>query len=228
MKTITLQSVLPFSAAVVLLLPTAATEATVLFTDTFDSGPSSLWGNEVGAWTATGGAYYASLPNNMPNAYSSLPYNLTDFSVDFDVNNVSDGGVFLRMAPAPGTTFGVQGILLNLKIPDGGPKIYWHIFNGNTASPPLNISYVAYGNNPHVHIEVSGNTYAAFLNGSPTPATTLTASDFSSGRVALYDFSAQSFDNFVLTAVPEPATSVLFGLAATGLLIIRRCRRHPR
>src|SRR5207249_404561 len=155
------------------------------FSDNFNSGASPLWGNEVGAWTASGGAYYATAPNNAPNAYSSLPFNLTDFSVDFDINNVSDGGIFLRMAPVPGTTLGVQGILLNLKVPDGGPKIYWHIFyDGNNASPPLNISYLSYGNNPHVHIEVSGNTYSAFLNGSSTPATTLTTTEFSSGRVA--------------------------------------------
>ncbi len=232
MKGIRLQRALPvLLTALVFATATAQTQQiftapTPIFTDDFNSGPSPLWRNEVGAWVAGGGAYYATQPNNMPNAYSSLPFSLTDFSVDFDVNNVWDGGIFLRMAPAPGTTFGVQGILLNLKVPDGGSRIYWHIFNGNTASPPLNIAYVPYGNNAHVHIEVSGDTYSAFLNGSTTAATTLTASDFSSGQVALYDFSSQSFDNFALAVIPEPASSGLLAAAAAALLISRRTRRQ--
>ncbi len=221
MKTFQLKSArLIWTVALSLLLIVSA-EAATLFTDNFNTGPSPLWGNEVGGWVASGGAYYATAPNNMPNAYSSLPYNLTDFSIDFDINNVMDGGVFLRMEPAPGTTFGVKGILLNLKIPDGGPKIYWHVFNGDTATPPLNIAYVPYGNNPHVHVEVSGNIYAAFLDGSSTPATTLVATDYSSGRIALYDFSGQSFDNVVLTQVPEPALSWLLGLGVAALVVAR-------
>ncbi len=222
MRTFQLKSARFIWTVALSLLLVGSANAAVLFTDTFTSGASPLWGNEVGDWVASGGAYYATAPNNMPNAYSSLPFNLTDFAIDFDVNNVSDGGVFLRMTPAPGTTFGVKGILLNLKVPDGGPKIYWHVFNGDTATPPLNIAYVPYGNNPHVHIEVSGNTYAAFLDGSSTPATTLVASDYSSGRIALYDFSGQSFDNVVLTQVPEPVATWLLGLGAAALAAARR------
>lgn len=226
MKTLKLASVLCIHVAALVLGLADAAAALPVFTDDFSSGPSPLWGNEVGAWTVTAGAYSATLPNNLPNAYSSLPFNLTDFSVDFDVQDVMDGGIFLRMTPAPGTTFGVQGILLNLKVPDGGPKIYWHIFNGDTASAPLNISYLDYGNNPHVHIEVSGDTYSAFLNGSATPATTLVASDYASGRIALYDFSSQAFDNVVLTPVPEPVAGLLWGAGLAGLLLWHR--RQPR
>jgi hypothetical protein len=185
--------------ALALLACACAARAEILFSDDFSSGASSLWGNEVGAWSANAGVYGATQPANMPNAISSLPFNLTNFSVDFDINAVGDGGIFLRSTVRPGTTFGVQGVALVLKVPDGGPKIYWHVFtNGNDASIPLNITYTDFGFNPHVHVEVSGATYSAFLNGSSTPATTLNTSAFPSGQVALYDFSSQTFDNFVL------------------------------
>src|SRR5438105_786981 len=167
--------------------------AGVIFSDDFASGPSPLWANESGAWTASAGDYYATAPNNLPNAYSSVPYNLTDFTVDFDINDVSDGGVFLRATPAPGTPSGIKGILLNFKVPAGGPRLYWHVFyDGTNASPPLDIVYLDYGTSVHVHVEVSGDTYSAFINGSTIPAATLTTNIFSTGRVALYDFSSQS------------------------------------
>jgi hypothetical protein len=177
--------------------------APVVFSDTFSPAPSAFWGDEVGAWTASGGAYFATAPNNNPNAISSLPYNLTDFSVDFDVNNVTDGGIFLRASVVPGGPAGVKGILLNLKVPAGGPRIYWHVFtDGTNATPALNLTNLDYWPNPHVHVEVSGDTYSAFINGSPTPTSTLTTNIFPAGRVALYDFSGQTFSNFVLQ-VPD-------------------------
>jgi hypothetical protein len=199
-------------------LATLPIRAGIIFQDDFAAGPSPLWGNESGAWTASAGSYYASEPNNAPNAYSSLPFNLTAFTVDFDINAVSDGGIFLRAEPKPGTTFGIQGVLLNFKVPAGGPRLYWHIFyDGTNASGPLNLTYLDYGNTPHVHVEVIGDTYSAYINGSTEPATAFTTSLFPTGRVALYDYSGQSFSNFVLAkAQPtlgirmEPDAAVLY------------------
>ncbi|HWX23079.1 MAG TPA: hypothetical protein VN578_24520 [Candidatus Binatia bacterium] len=169
-----------------------------LFTDNFNSGASPLWGNEVGSWSAAGGVYRATLPANFPAAFSSLPFNLTDFSVDFDINDVSDGGIWLRSTPAPGTAVGVKGILVNFQAIQG-THLYWHeVTDGNNWGPGRDITFLSFGFNPHVHIEVSGDRYAVFLNGSAEAALTFTNSLFSSGRVALYDFSGQSFDNFSL------------------------------
>src|SRR5262245_2546581 len=112
------------------LFPTLPARGAIIFQDDFATGPSPLWGNESGAWTAYSGSYYATAPNNHPCAFSSLPFNLKAFSVDFDINSVSDGGVFLRAQPAPGTALGIQGILLNFKVPFGGPRMYWHVFYG--------------------------------------------------------------------------------------------------
>ena len=68
----------------------------LLFTDNFDNGASSLWGNEVGNWQQTQGTYDSQNPNNNPLTYSSLPYLLKDFSIELDINKVEDGGIFLR------------------------------------------------------------------------------------------------------------------------------------
>lgn len=181
--------------------------AATIFQDDFANGPSLLWGNESGAWTGSDGSYYATAPNNSPCAFSSLPFDLKAFSVDFDINSVSDGGVFLRAQPAPGTALGIQGILLNFKVPGGGPRLYWHVFYGTNGSAPLNLTYLDFGATPHVHVEVIGNTYSAYINGSTDAATTLTTNAFSTGRVALYDFSGQSFSNFVLTRI-QPTVGI--------------------
>ena len=77
---------------------------------------------------------------------------------------------------------------------------------------------------PHIRVEVTGDTYAAFVNGSTTPATTLTTANFASGEFGLYDFSNQTFDNVVLfSPVPEPTGGVAFvGLVAITVGIIPR------
>jgi hypothetical protein len=58
---------------------------TTIFTDNFDSGASPLWGNDSGSWVASNGVYYVTAPDNFPAAVSSLPFNLTDFTLDLDI-----------------------------------------------------------------------------------------------------------------------------------------------
>jgi hypothetical protein len=209
------------AAGIILSMSTAGfTSPPALFTDNFDNGASPLWGNEVGAWSAAGGVYFATLPNNNPQAYSSLPFTLTDFTMEFDINNVRDGGVWLRSTPSPGTAVGIKGVLLVLKNPAQGlsGNIYWHTTtDGKILSLPQGVAYAPYtsGSSPHVRVVVTGDLFQAFVNGSATPSTTITTSDFPSGRVALYDFSAQTFDNVVL--VPEPASALLLGFSALCL-----------
>jgi hypothetical protein len=206
------------------------TRAGVIFSDNFNTGASPLWGNDSGAWVASGGVYAATAPNNFPAAVSSLPFNLTDFTVDLDINGVTDGGIYLRSTPEPGTAVGIQGVLLNLKNPNlpGFGNIYFHIVtNGTAYSPPLNQVTAPYaaGANVHLHIEVSGDTYSAFLNGSSIPVDTLTTSVFPNGGIALYDFSSQTFDNVVIQAVPEPPTPLLLSLGCLGSICWRSWRK---
>lgn len=78
---------------------------------------------------------------------------------------------------------------------------------------------------PHLRVTVVGDTYSVFVDGSATAATTLTTAQFSSGQVALYDFSAQTFDNFAL--VPEPSALGLVVLAGGAACWLRRRRQAP-
>src|ERR1043166_8361232 len=124
--------------AVGILLTSALTgQCIIRFSDNFDQGPSFLWANESGSWTATGGVYFATAPNNFPSAYSSLPYIVDGFSIELDINNTQDGGVWLHSQAAPGTSIGVTGVLLVTKPSSNG--LYWHIVeNGNDYGPILN------------------------------------------------------------------------------------------
>jgi hypothetical protein len=68
---------------------------TVTFTDNFASGPSALWNNYAGNWTASGGQYFAQVPDNNPLTYTGLPFDLTDYTLT--VTTVAgDGGIWLR------------------------------------------------------------------------------------------------------------------------------------
>src|SRR5689334_5458304 len=100
------------AAWVLATLGAADAQAGIIFTDNFNAGASPLWGNEVGNWQASGGVYFANSPSNFPNAHSSLPFSLTDFSVDLDINDLQDGGVWLRSTEAAGTNVGRTGVLL--------------------------------------------------------------------------------------------------------------------
>ena len=204
--------------------------AAPVFFDDFNAGASILWNNEVGSWSATGGVYDSLSPSTRPNALSSLPFELTDFSVELDINNVSDGGIWLRSASAA-TGIGRTGVLLvtggNTRT---GTGLYWHVVTGDSYGSNLNTVSGIFANgvsDPHLRVEAHGNTYSAYVNGSTVAATTLTNSAFSSGRVALYDFSGQTFDNVSITsaAIPEPSHISLLALAFLGLFLSKFGRR---
>jgi hypothetical protein len=67
----------------------------ITFTDDFTSGPSVLWNNYAGNWTASGGQYYAQTPNNVPKTYTGLPFILADYTLTVTMVD-GDGGIFLR------------------------------------------------------------------------------------------------------------------------------------
>ncbi|MEM9544182.1 MAG: PEP-CTERM sorting domain-containing protein [Cyanobacteria bacterium P01_E01_bin.42] len=209
------------------------------FTDTFDSGASSLWGNERGNWTVTDGNYGATFPDDAPvnaSSSSSLPFLLSDFSVDLDINNIQDGGVWLRSAEDAGTALGRTGVLLVTGGLGGvGTGLYWHIVtDGNNAGSILNPIDGLFDpgiTDASIRVEVVGDTYSAFLNDSSTPVTTLVTDVFSSGQVALFNSnSGQTFDSFgvessdIASTVPEPSSAILFALMGAGVVVRYRSR----
>lgn len=177
----------------------------VLFYDDFEAGADPAWGNEYGDWVAVDGVYTSTLQTNDPPTYTSvttLP-DLTDFAVDVDINGVRDGGIYLRSERCDNGL--VDGVILvvggNLGTYNG---CYWHVGDCNGYSPQLNAVDIPglQGSDAHIRIVVSGDFYRAYLNGGTVPITTLTTDAYSSGKVALYEFFDQSFDNVEISLIP--------------------------
>lgn len=180
----------------------ACASAQTWFTDDFSAGASPLWSNDIGSWAAEAGAYRANAPGNFPNAHSALPFDLTDCSLEVDVHAAEDGGVWLRSAPRPGTAVGRTGVLLVF----ARGALYWHIIpDGNGYGAALGSTggvFTPGVTDLHLRVEVVGQTYAAYLNGSPTPTTSVTTDAFSSGQAALYSYARQTYDNVRLEGRP--------------------------
>ena len=187
-----------------------AVAAATLFSDNFDSGASASWGNEVGNWADAEGVYSAQLPSNNPATYTSLPNELGDFSLELDINNTQDGGVWLRASGSGGSPS--NGVLLVTGGDGGtGTGLYWHTISNGVGSAALNRVnglFTPGVSDAHLRITVVGDTYQVFVNGSATAATTLTTSAFTTGRVGLYDYSGQTFDNVVLSSIATPVTLI--------------------
>jgi len=215
--------------------------ATQLFFDDFTNGASPAWGNERGSWRALNGTYDATFPSNSPLTYSSvttLP-SLTDFTAQVTVNDLNDGGIWLRSSFNGGA---INGILLVT----GGftgtfNGLYFHEVHNGVTGAALNAVSVPglQGSNVDLRVVVAGNTYSVFLGGATTPVTTLVDAAFSSGSFGLYDFSplngassprGENFDNISIDAslgpaVPEPTSLALLATGLVGIGILRRRNR---
>jgi hypothetical protein len=176
-------------------------QAELLFFDDFEDGARPEWGNEYGDWVASAGVYSSTIQSNIPPTYSSvssLP-ELVDFVVELDVNGVRDGGVYLRSHYCESGL--VDGVILVIGGYSGTFNgFYWHVCYCDGWSEPLNQVDVPglQGSDIHLRIVVAGNDYLAFLNDQTTPITTLTTDACASGRVGLYEYLDQSFDNVLI------------------------------
>lgn len=195
------------------------------FIDTFDDAKytNANWGNERGNWTVSGGYYYAQNPTNSPPTYTALTSyaGLTDFTIEVDINAFQDGGIWLRSDATAS-----NGVLLVTGGFSGSFNgLYWHVVNAGGYSGFLGAtaySGTLQGEDVHLKVVVSGDTYKVFVNGSDTPLTTLVDSSFSSGYVGLYNYCGEKFDTFKLTTAPEPVSAGLFLLGGGALAFMRR------
>jgi hypothetical protein len=95
--------------------------------------------------------------------------------------------------------------------------LYWHTIQNNSVSGALSQVDIPglLGSNAHLQIRVAGNTYEAYVNG--TLVSTLNTPLFTSGGVAVYQYSpSQTLDNFQVT-VATPLITVLPGALAFSL-----------
>ncbi len=189
--------------------------AKVLFSDNFNKGASTAWGDQSGQWRALKGTYDASKPGNgqtNPVTYTDVTTEtaLTNFTVSVTVKDLNDGGVWLRSGYNGGK---INGVLLvtggQLGTYNG---FYWHIVQNGVFSAEMNQAPLAgaQGSTQRLKIVVKGNTYSLYVGTAKTPLTSITTTAFTSGSAGLYDFSPNSgassprgqvFDNFSI-AVP--------------------------
>jgi hypothetical protein len=210
-----------FVLMAMMLSVAAATPAQQLFFDDFEDGAGPEWGNEYGDWLAEDGVYTATIQSNDPPTYTSvttLP-ELEDFSVELDILGAHDGGIFLRSRRCDNGA--IDGVLLVVGGYHGTYNgCYWHIFTCDGVSDPLNQVDVPglQGSDLHVRIVVSGGEYAAYLGDDAEPLTTLSTDSHASGRVALYEYLDQAFDNVLVlgsaTGVDDGPPSPLLSMDA--------------
>jgi hypothetical protein len=169
-----------------------------------------------GGWKATDGTFAPSAKTDgqgMYTTFASLPYDLTDFTVETDIQNVSDGGLMLRsdaqMTNGVALAIGGMGYGTGSPGKDAGRCLYWHVVVDGKYLPLKGMAagVVAPERPCHIKVVVSGSHYAAYLNDALRPATELDDSTYAHGRVALRDIvgasniSATRWSNFKLSGM---------------------------
>lgn len=166
------------------------------FCDSFKMKSDPAWSDQNGSWTIAGHRYYAAAPDNNPLTYTDLVdyQSLKNFTVNVTVNDVYDGGLWLRSQFNAGAP---NGILLVV----GGAcssytGLYWHVVTNGVPGQCLNVANVSglAGSNAKVRVVVKGDTYTAYVAGKKV--TSLTSSAYSVGSTGLYDNSGAPQDTF--------------------------------
>ena len=214
--------------------------AKVTFSDSFTPGPSPLWSNGLGNWTASGGQYFASIPNNNPTTYTLLPFQLTNFAVTVTVNGMGDGGIWLRANGAKGNPYlNSIGVILGgggygngTRTFPAGTSVYFATPSGTNVNEVDGV--FTPGDTYTIKVTAQGDTYSVYVNGSSTPVTTLVDSTFSHGEVGFYDDQPNTttgsgfgppttFSNFTVTGSELAAAIASFsptsGAAGTKVTI---------
>jgi hypothetical protein len=196
-----------------LVLAAQSARAQVIFTDDFSAAPSALWGNQRGNWYVHDGVYDAQNPSNSPPTASLVNLPLSDFIIELDINDVGDGGVWIR-ADADlqnGVLLVTGGGGFGGGNPNGGHVLYWHVVTNGSYGPALNSTGDIIQNpgvqDIHLRVEVIDNHYYAFMPGFLMPVTTLIDNTHTAGFTGLYDYSVQTFDNVVITRITRADTN---------------------
>jgi hypothetical protein len=193
-------------AAAALLIATGVAAAESTWRDNFDQGQQLPWTSVRGNWIASDGTYAAQQPGSSPVTAALLPYDLSDFSIEVDLIQPVDGGLWLR-ANADATS----GVLLVVF----ANRMYWHVIADPVTGPWTIHGFAwispALGSGANrIRVTGHGPILRAYVNGAPVATSTLDlttvtnppGTDFLRGRVGLYDNAAPGtlFDNLRLEA----------------------------
>jgi hypothetical protein len=193
-----------FFLSVPLLLPFVAIAQSptsqIVFGDNFAKGPSPLWNNYDGLWTANGGQYYAQVPNYEPLTYTGLPFVLTNFTLTVTT------AYLLLVLGGQGYGQGDRGGL-------AGTSLYFANAQRTVLSQVENV-FVP-GETYTITVTARGDTYSVYINGAITPVITFVNSDYPYGQVGLYDDQPNTitgdgfgvpttFSNFLLSGIEVP------------------------
>jgi hypothetical protein len=211
-------------ARVALLIPLASAALfaqsptrEIVFGDNFATGPSPLWNNYDGLWTANGGQYYAQVPNDGPLTYTGLPFVLTDFMLTV-TTVIGDGGIWLRsdenspygeylLLVLGGDNYG-QGARGGL----AGTSLYFANAQKTVLGQVDNV-FVP-GETYTITVTARGDTYSVYINGATTPVLTLVNSNYPYGQVGLYDDQPNTLTG---SGVGAPTTFSKFLLSGIGV-----------
>jgi hypothetical protein len=184
-----------------LLLGVTPALASSTFCDSFASKNDPAWGNQDGSWTIAKHRYYATMPNNNPLTYTDLTkyQSLKNFTLNVTVNNVFDGGIWLRSQYNGGAPNGVLLVVGGACSDYNG--VYWHVVKGGNPGQCLNELDVPglQGSNTKIKVVAKGGNYTAYLNGAMV--TSLTDTTYKTGSAGLYDNSVapeETFSHFCL------------------------------
>ncbi len=184
-----------------LLLSVVPASASSTFCDSFVSKHDPAWGDQDGTWTIAKHRYYATMPDNNPLTYTDLTdyQSLKNFTLNVTVNDVYDGGIWLRSqynGGAPnGVLFVVGGACSNYS------GVYFHVVHDGSPGQCLDEVNVPglQGSNAKIKLVAKGHTYTAYVNGAMV--TSLTDTTYRTGSTGFYDNStapAETFSHFCL------------------------------
>ena len=229
------------------LAPAQAHAGPFTFNDSFTPGPSPLWSNSTGNWTASDGQYYAQKPNNNPPAYTGLPFQFTNSGLVLTttVNALADAGIVLGDPGSNNLTIilGGDGYGQGTRGGGAGNSVYFHenAFNlsGLLAGPQYGAVSGVFTPGSTYTVSVTDNNglvsvytdVDGTLDANSVLLTSITDTALTSIRVGLYDDQpntttgsgsgpATTFSNFSVTgnlAVPEPSSIAMVGLGLAGI-----------
>lgn len=206
-----------FCGWLLLLLSQLAVAQTV-YRDDFNSGAQLPWISVRGNWQTLAGEYLAQAPGNLPPTATLLPAVLGDFSLEIDLLDAVDGGLWLRT-----NADASAGVLLVVQ----ADRLYWHVI-----ADPMTGPYTIYGQSAispaskrRLRVTGQGPLLRVYLPGIAAAVSTLDLRTVSNppglnylrGQLGLYDNASPGtrFDNLRLEA-GTPVEVLVVGDAGNG------------